>query len=713
VGFSTPKPPTREVMAIELSNEMFINMKDVPKYDPYKPYYEQPLDTIQFWENEKIKIRDGITIGGYFVHPWLYFILNYFKTPVPTTTTRGRKEDKIGNPPLNDLIFYVIESYKEAQEKNKILALFGTRGSTKSTLEAANAHWTVAAYGNGNFQVIGGNKKDLGDISHLIKTSFNNVEPAFRIPTLKADWETHVEFGYKGKGNSDRRTTYANIFTTNVEGGRGEGSSEKTAGGTPIGYITDEIGKFAFWKTLEAAIPSFKAGGGYRFVPILAGTSGNAVLSKDAKRVLSDPAAHDILPMNWDLLNRIVPEEFITWKDDIGKKFGTFMPGQMSLRLETEKKEQSFADFLGSKNKQLDKIKIRVSDWKEVQEEINNLTDEDIKKEGATKNKMYYPTQLAHVWLTEGTNPFPKEIIERRIQELEEGEGSTGRLVKIIKNGVKNDLILSDRKKAPMDFNGGLADAPTLLYRELPEVPPELYMYAGGLDDYKTDQATTDSLGSHYILLRRNMLANQPCELVACSYTARPQLHGSFHREVQDNIEAFSAITLMESIDVSFIKVLRDQGKDAQWLAPKITMTSKNQFKPSPGEYGMAPTVGNQEYRFNLLVDWTWEKHVIDIDRDGNEVVKYSVEFLDDIDLLQEMLTYRKGKNADRIVAFSHALVLAKHWDTNKFRPRHNPFQERPEEYRQEAYRPKTHKQSAYSFNKQVRNPYGIRANKK
>jgi len=694
-------------MAIELSNEMLINMKDIPPYDPKKPYYDQALSVIDFWENEKTKIRDGITIGGFFVHPWLYFILNVFKTPIPHMTSRGRSEDIITNPPLNDLIFYATESYKEAQDQNKILALFGTRGSSKSTLEAANAHWTIAAYGMGNFQVIGGNQKDLDDISSLISTTFNNVTPALFVPTLKNDWGNHVEFGYKGKANNDRRTTYANLFTTNVNSGKGEGSSEKTAGGTPIGYITDEIGKFDFWKTLEAAIPSFKTGGGFRFVPILAGTSGNSILSKDAKKALSNPEDHSILPMNWDLLNRIVPEEFITWDEDKKKKFGTFMPGQMSLRLTTPKIKSDLGTLIGNKHKDLKKISVLVTDWENAHKEIDDMTDEAKAKEKANKNKMYYPTKLAHVWLTDNPNPFPKEIIQRRIMELED-MGYEPRRVKIIKNKSKSEVSLSSKKRADVTHEGGPVDAPTLLFSELPETPPPLYVYAGGLDDYKLATANTDSLGSHYILLRRNMMPNQPCELVTCSYTSRPPVHTAFHQEIKDNIQAFSAVTLMEYIDISFEEFLERTGEASKYLAPAMTFSSAKAAKKLTRKYGLPPTDGNNQFRFKVLINWAWEQHTVDVDEEGNPVVKYSVEFIDDIDLLFEMLQWYPGKNSDRITAFSHALLLCKHWDDQKYRPKENPFIEH-DHGQYEAPKPPRQRPTGITINHRVRNPYGGR----
>ena len=42
-------------------------------------FFEQEKSTIQFWEEEKNKIKNGINIGGYHISNWLYWHINIFK----------------------------------------------------------------------------------------------------------------------------------------------------------------------------------------------------------------------------------------------------------------------------------------------------------------------------------------------------------------------------------------------------------------------------------------------------------------------------------------------------------------------------------------------------------------------------------------------------------------------------------------------------------
>lgn len=97
---------------------------------------------------------------------------------------------------------------------------------------------------------------------------------------------------------------------------------------------------------------------------------------------------------------------------------------------------------------------------------------------------------------------------------------------------------------------------------------------------------------------------------------------------------------------------------------------------------------------FNLLVSYTQEQHSIGIDEEGNEIIKMGVEYIDDIDLLKEMLDWKPGGNFDRITAFMHALAYARELDKDNIIPR--------EERKTQNLNPKKQKLklNAFSFRK-------------
>jgi hypothetical protein len=654
------------------SNELFINIKNPPKWNPKKNFFDQQIDVIDFYLDERRKITEGITVGGYYIHPWLYWHLNFFKTPIPTKDGK----EMIMNPPLDDNMLFVIENYKEAEEKGLGLMLFGSRGFTKSSFLASLITWLNSTKANGTTSIMGGNDGDLKSISNLLKVGFNNVNPAMFIPQLIQEWDNKVELGIKEKDGF--RLPHSHISITNAAAGT-DNSSEKGAGLSPVGFILDEAGKWSFKKVLKSALPSFKTQYGMKLVPILCGTSGNQDLSKDAKDVLLNPEAYDILPMNWDTLDRRVDPEYITWERSKKDKFGTFVPGQMSYRLPVPKKKTNLSEYLGVDDEDLKNIKVNETDWEKASTFIKTKNDSFKKEEDRESNRMYFPLEIADVFITASSNPFPTAIIDKHIRKLED-EGITGKSVNIYKHNGEYKQEFSAKKLAEVSHGGGEADAPILLFGELPETAPPKYTNVSGLDDYKLDQSDTDSLGAFYVLRRRNLEMNSPCETILASYVSRPFRHSDFHKTGETLIEAFQAVCMMEAVDVSFKQHLDTKYKSEQLLAPSISFSNSSQNGTAKlnSKFGIYPTGGNKTYMFNILIDYCTAEHVIGIDDDGNEIIKYGVEYILDIALLKEMLSYKKGGNFDRITAFMHALAYARELDKNNVRPQEK---RKPTEY--------------------------------
>ena len=659
------------------SNELFINMKpsDIPTYNPRKHYFEQSKDVLDFWDEEFKKITYGVNIGGYFFHPWAYFHLNFFRTPIPTKVPgKTKTEDKSKVPPLDDLFLNIVENYQEAEESDKGLFLFGTRGSTKSTLLASNSAWTVLTSPNGVHSIMGGSDPDLKNISRLIRHCFENITPAFRMPTIRADWESEVIFGIKQSAKDN--ITHSIVSITNTKKGN-KRDSEKGAGLSPVGYIFDEVGKSDFWSVYESALPSFRTQYGFKLVPILAGTGGNEELSLDAQKVMEDPESHDMLLCNWDRLERGVPEEFITWKESKKKPFGTFMPGQMSYRLDVEKVKKPLSEYLGISSKELKKIPIYVTDWEKATNRVKELTSSAVKDEkDRLRNRMYYPLETDDCFLTDSENPFPTKIIEQHVKNLK-AQGNTGKDIELYKQDGKQKFNFSSKKRSKIRHTGGESDAPIVAHIDPPEEPFPEYTCVAGLDGYKIDVSETTSLGSMYILTRRNLEPNSPCETIAASYSARPSKMRYFNQTCEKMLRAWGAKCLIESVDMGFQQFLENKDMAQDLLAKSFTLSgSKGANSKLKSSYGIYPTTGNKEYMFNLLIDWCKEEHVLGIDEDGNQIIKTGVEFITDIELLREMLSYKKGGNFDRIDAFMHALTYARELDKKGYFPKDSSFRQ-------------------------------------
>ena len=255
------------------SPEMFINIKNPPKYDNSKHYFEQSADVIQFYENELEKIRKGITIAGVYLSGWLYWHINYFKTEVPMDMFKDTKHYDpykkilISQPLLRDNEVFVTEMYTEAGVQNLGLLMFGSRRIGKTVLEASLLTYLAVTVPFGEHFVYGGSSGDLDKLAKTLETGFQNVHPAFYLPRNRSDWDDKIEFGLRHNDNT--KIPYGHIFINNLNKARTE--EEIGAGGTPTGFIVDEVGKFPITKLWMTSLPSFQNPTGWNLTPLLAG----------------------------------------------------------------------------------------------------------------------------------------------------------------------------------------------------------------------------------------------------------------------------------------------------------------------------------------------------------------------------------------------------------------------------------------------------------
>ena len=104
---------------------------DIPLWNDLYSYEEQDDDVKQFWENEAMKLLNGVTINGIFIHPWLYWHINFWKMMIDVG------DDRIpGNSQLRDNEWMFAEFLKQAEEENKGIFMFGCRRFGKALLDS-------------------------------------------------------------------------------------------------------------------------------------------------------------------------------------------------------------------------------------------------------------------------------------------------------------------------------------------------------------------------------------------------------------------------------------------------------------------------------------------------------------------------------------------------------------------------------------------------
>lgn len=551
-----------------------------------------------------------------------------------------------------------------------------------SSLLQMNATMTIGL----SHSVVGFSDSDLSNIGEYCEYGLDHVHPFFRINRTKTDWSSGVTLGKRMSNGV--RDVHAIISIANINMGR-KTSTQKTAGLTPATAIFDEVGKGPIKKPYTAAMPSYDTPYGWRLSPILAGTGGEVELSKDAQEMFSDPDTYNLLVMDWDILNRRAMKGK-TWKE---RKWAMFVPGQMANS--GVKRTIGLGDYLGKPDdKKLNKIKIDATDFEastnKLNEERKKLSTKD--RVAYTSHTMFYPFTIDDCFLSSSQNLFPVEYAIKHKNDLLESGQYSGMLCDVfLESGNKLGTTKSNKQLAGFPFSGGVIDAPVQIF-EMPQSNRfDDFIYVSGSDPYKQAKSDTPSLGAFYVFKRRVGIRDPYAYRIVASYVSRPSSIDQFCRTCEVLQKGYGAICLMENADQMYEQYLnRKSGMPASFflfageaIANKYVKAGSRQNS----KLGLYPTPGNQNLLFSCVVDYCWQDFVIGYDDStGLDITVKGIELIDDIALLDEIIQYKPGLNVDRIIAFGHALVLARYFDDNNYMPK-SKIEEMNNARREDAYK--------------------------
>lgn len=551
-----------------------------------------------------------------------------------------------------------------------------------SSLLQMNATMTIGL----SHSVVGFSDSDLSNIGEYCEYGLDHVHPFFRINRTKTDWSSGVTLGKRMSNGV--RDVHAIISIANINMGR-KTSTQKTAGLTPATAIFDEVGKGPIKKPYTAAMPSYDTPYGWRLSPILAGTGGEVELSKDAQEMFSDPDTYNLLVMDWDILNRRAMKGK-TWKE---RKWAMFVPGQMANS--GVKRTIGLGDYLGKPDdKKLNKIKIDATDFEastnKLNEERKKLSTKD--RVAYTSHTMFYPFTIDDCFLSSSQNLFPVEYAIKHKNDLLESGQYSGMLCDVfLESGNKLGTTKSNKQLAGFPFSGGVIDAPVQIF-EMPQSNRfDDFIYVSGSDPYKQAKSDTPSLGAFYVFKRRVGIRDPYAYRIVASYVSRPSSIDQFCRTCEVLQKGYGAICLMENADQMYEQYLnRKSGMPASFflfageaIANKYVKAGSRQNS----KLGLYPTPGNQNLLFSCIVDYCWQDFVVGYDdQTGLDITVKGIELIDDIALLDEIIQYKPGLNVDRIIAFGHALVLARYFDDNNYMPK-SKIEEMNNARKEDAYK--------------------------
>lgn len=692
--------------ALKLSKEVgdktfykdLLQQGKVPEWNDKKHYWEQSKDVITFWQNEWLKIRKGFEVDGYFIHPWLYWHINFFKTPIP----QDDGSEPIINPDFRDNEFLFVEEIKRAEALgNRGVMLYGSRRLGKSTLMSSYCHWKALTKPNSSATVTSGSEGDLIDLTHKIKTSMKYVPKAFYLYTQSQEWlGGSVELGLKTTASN--LVEYSRFIVKNLAGGTTK-STQKTAGGAPSVFLIEEIGKFDWKKSYLAAKPSFETKSRWKCVPIAVGTGGEASLSGDAMNALSNPSSLNFLEMDWDAFESRIPKEGITW---IRRTFATFVPAQMSYKSGLKSIIRPFGEFLGINSKELDKITIHQADWvhntKVVLEDRKRVESDSLLLQ---QEKVQYPITCEDVFLSSEVSPFYNVIEEAtKHKEYLIQSGNWDRRRTLTKdNQGKIHCDLSTKPLVEFPFVGENQDPPYLIIEDIPDFKPPKYMYVASADFYKQEKtSSTDSVCTVGIY-KYPLFGDENGKRLVASYAGRPKTYKDLNNKVLLLLEAYNAIMLPENEDLGVFQTFLETLKlEEQYLEKHIDFNTALKYSDNDArKWGYTPRQSKRKL-ISMYANYLDEDVVIKNDK-GEDVTVKRVQTIDDIWLLTEIINYSEAGNYDRISGHIGAIGLLHVLDKNYIYPKGMTRRRNEDEAPKEV---KERSKSFYNFNTRPRSFY-------
>lgn len=670
-------------------NEMLLYMENIPKWDTNLNYWEQSASTLQFYVDELFKkCVNGIKIDDVYISGWAYYHMNIFIAPIPVNTWNETKKEYFSqdikmNPPLRDSDWMIFENRDRLEDNSeyKMMFLAASRRVAKTTTEASMLSH-AATIGQETLLCAGASTKDLEQLSKNFKIDNLNKNPAFRVYNVTNDWSNKVELGIKTKSN--KTILLSTLHIINTSSGH---NKEIFSGYTPTGIVVlDEAMKSEFLEALEGLIPALMGSEGkLRAKVVLSGTAGTEALSADGVKALNDPETYGIMPMQWDILERGIKEEDITWSEDKLRPFGTFIPGQ--CRVDMPKIESNLADYLGKPNSEgLRKIKIKVTDWKSAKESIEKERESVSRdKTKLHKTTIYAPIKPSEITQSGVRNRFPIAEAKAHKQHLLD-TGKWDRRRELYRDSTgKIQITLSKKELASFPHKGGIIDAPFLILEDPPKDKPKYGTYTAGFDDYATDDSETSSVSTFYVM--KNEILGDPFSLkVVASISFRPEKHQEVYEKWLMLMELYGldGTCFGENFNYAVKDYLERRHLDDIYLAPSLDFSSNFNI-PNNGKRktGWNPST-SKRFLFELWVEYCNEEFEIELEDGTTKFVK-GIQRIDDIGLLDECIQWAENLNVDRLTSamaafsYGHFLRASHRWRVINYKA-DNPHQEKPKE---------------------------------
>lgn len=641
----------------EASGLYVIEPKRVENSDKFRPaalhfqkygyYTSAPISTtgfLEYWREERKRCLQGYYADdGDWISGYHYFYLNYcpilLNREETLTDSRGhiRKvtERKREFPDFWDSDYDYFNAVEHAEREGKHLVVLKARSKGYSFKGASMLCRNFFLIKESKSYAIASEMEYLTKDGLLSKAwefmDFIDQNTAWAKKRQKVNMKTHKRASYTI--TDDRGVKSEAGYLSEIMGISLKNDSDKARGKRGKLILWEEGGKFPdLVKAWQVAQPSVERDGVAFGLMIAYGTGG----TEDAdyaglKELFMYPDGYNALPMKniWD---------------DGGGKCGFFVPEYVNMYGE-DKDGRVMMDKDGNTEHH---IATRYA-----------LTLRDVVLKGANDRMAIdryiaeHPFTPAEACLQLSGNIFPKEELIRQLAYVRNSEAMKNyKQVGDLDYGPKGTLewTIADRPKDITKYKLRSDDNKKgqIVIWEHPVDDPPYGLYIAGCDPYDHDQAaTSDSLGSVFIYKRFQNFESYYDILVA-EYTGRPNTVGEFYEIVRKLLIYYNAKLLYENEKPGLFAhfttkhcehLLADQPDIIKDIIKNSTVQRKK---------GIHMAVGIKDWAELKTRDWLNEEY---------EPGKKNLTKILSEPLLEELISYNREGNFDRVIAFMLVMV--------------------------------------------------------
>ncbi len=618
----------------------FMKYGHYPKYDPKHPERfdrREGSEDRKFWDEERRRCREGLTIGDVHVNKNLYAHLNYgilqaTRPLTPEEVIKIRNGEKIGKVSRStiiadpwDVTWHMSNYIEQAERDGQHAAITKGRGVGMSYYLATIATNCYFHEPGGTVFVLMPDEEALLRKDAIINRIWDQMDfiqsntPFWKLREgARANRERSRRAKHKPKVNASM--ALQNVVPASIEGIITKGPN-KFRGSRANYVILDEVGNQpAADSILSVTLRSMEQNNAVYGQLILAGTGGTAIKDLAAfTRIIGNPGVYNIMSMR-NVFSKV----------DNGKKVPLFLGSYWN--------NQGYFDNLGRSDVNgAFQHELRERDKKAELSGKNSLALSQYKAE----NALYIEETISNV----SSSRMPVEQLNRRLDELI-GLPIIGEIGYYNMTDFENAYFVKDKSLEVFnDFpvTDGIARKGAVVRVHRPD---SRLTYFGGIDPYSQDDSSTESHGGIYVMCR------ETDEIVAY-YVGRPESTRMFAKICIALLRDYNnALALPENNVTSIISNFQMLGA-MNLIALKPTLIQallpKSKAKQDYGMH-MVPKVYNET--LNYIREWLLSTSLPDELANEDTQIK-NVDNLPDAGIIRELLNEKEKLNFDRLKTWS------------------------------------------------------------